>query len=226
MDRIKIAIAADGGTDFQVLKFLIEKYIIFDTNIEFTFLRRCPEGFQLLNDWWKAKKNESGWKNKIAEKFQRALISAYQEWFEKSGEISYRDYLIYHLDSERLAKNTEDIIKGWARELIESLGRGVDLFYFRYGQICGGLLQLPKIIPIPLFPSTDILGAVCAKIRNYREKQPSKLKKELYGTSDLFQINKEEFKQKLESIFINDREGFLKNMCYIPESYRILLMIK
>jgi hypothetical protein len=226
LDRIKIAIAADGGTDFQVFKFLIEKYIIFDTDIEFTFLRRCPRGSDLLNDWWKAGQNELEWKNKVAEKFHRALISAYQEWNEKSEGISCRDYLIYHLDSERLAKNVEDIIKGWAREVIESLWRGIDLFYFRYGKICGNLLYLPKVIPVLLFPSTDILGAIYAGISDYREKQPSNIKKELYGTSDLFRLNEEEFKQKLEAIFLGDRKDFLRYMRDVPEIYRILLIIK
>ena len=178
----------------------------------------------MLNDWWKAGQNELEWKNKVAEKFHRALISAYQEWNEKSEGISCRDYLIYHLDSERLAKNVEDIIKGWAREVIESLWRGVDLFYFRYGKICGNLLYLPKIIPILLFPSTDILGAVCAGISDYREKKPSCIKKELYGTSDLSQIDEEEFRQRLKAIFLGDKKDFLRYMRIIPEIYRILLI--
>lgn len=226
MDRIKIAVAADGGTDFQVFRFLMEKYVFFHFKIEFTFLRRCPQGSQLLIDWWKAKENKLEWKNKIAEKFHRALISAYQEWCEKSGEISYRDYLIYHLDSERLSKNVENIIKGWGREIIEALWRGVDLFYFRYGQICRDLLLLPKIVPLLLFPSTDILGAVCARISDYREKQASDIKRELYNTSNLSRLSEEEFKQKLEAIFPRNREDFLRHMRDIPEIYRILLMIR
>jgi len=226
LDRVKIAIAADGGTDFQVFSYIIEKYNFLGANIEFTFLRRCPQGSELLNDWWKARENELGWKNKVAEKFHRALISAYQEWTEKSEGISYRDCLIYHLDSERLVKNVEEIIKGWAREVIESLWRGVDLFYFRYGRICQGLFYLPKVIPLVLFPSTEILGAVCAGISNCRNKKPLSLKEELYGTSTLFQLEEEEFKQRLETIFLGEKKDFLTYIHYIPEIYRILLVMK
>jgi len=114
LDRIKIAIAADGGTDFQVFSFLIEKYIFFDTDIEFTFLRRCPRGSDLLNDWWKAGQNELEWKNKVAEN-ESAIGISFPKY--KESDFPLGDKLRLFSETQEQFKQLE--LKKWFNRLTD-----------------------------------------------------------------------------------------------------------
>ncbi len=224
---MKIAIAGDGNTDREVFKNFVQKFLKSEIQeSEITFLYRCPNGQQVF-DILKKNKEPDFLKNEITKKFCNAIHAGYKEWNQKTEEeITWNDIFIYHLDTERVIKinREEDIVTGWAREILEAVWRGVDLFYFRWGGYYSSLYYLPKVFPVVCFPSTEVIIGACKgiEIRNIKAHE---LKNKLYGTSDLRNISEREFHNKLESIFPKDKEKLLELLRKVPEIYRLLFLI-
>lgn len=222
INRMKIAITGDGDTDREVFETFIQK--IFDSkSIEVTFLYKCPNGQDIFTILRKNELNPKI-KDRIAREFSNAIWAGYQEWTDKAGVITWNDIFIYQLDTERLVINTKEIIKGWAREILEAIWRGVDLFYLSWGNRYRSLCFLPKIFPIVCFPSTEIITGACVG-EEIRGKRAHELKINLYGTANLASISKLEFYNKLKEIFSKDKKEYLELFAKVPEIYRFLFLI-
>lgn len=181
-----VATIADGGTDHDIL-FKIACCLLgvgYDV--------KHVELHQSLRDdmdryWKKSEKNNLDAAKNLQKAVVRSLMAGFSEFKNEIGRNpTSADFLILNTDSERNWTTSNDYFT-WAWPVTTIFQLGMETFRDFETKKGYSYNQLPKIIPIVIFPSTDkLIAAVRGK--DFYGKKATELKHMLYGTSNLHQI--------------------------------------
>jgi hypothetical protein len=162
------------------------------------------------------KKNLSPNPEDLVKSVTGVLNSGFRELIDQV-DICNCDIIILTTDSETVLKNPDDYFN-YGIKLFHILSEAAIKFY-------GGVLELgysqdniPLVLPIITFPSTEILIAAARglKIADYYGKKPLELKQMIYNVPDDRTVSDEDLKSKaLDHITLKGIENIFKN---IPES--------
>lgn len=227
-----LGVVADGSTDRAILSHL------FQTILPGRF---CSEPFMLsqnlrgIVDNFKsaiAKTDTPFFCSNASSDFRKSVIalifSALTEFKANSGrDLNHNDILIINTDSESFLNSSDTFFnEEWSIILSRILFLAVEEFYHKIVSFHYQFSSIPLIVPIMLFPSTDILVAA-AKSFNQRDillhgHKASELKRHLYGVTDLRLLREDDLNRLALSYITSDscESIFLK----IPE-FRLLFKL-
>ncbi len=194
---MNVGVIGDGATDRQILLKMVECAIPWDVN-------ECElpgQSFRIAVDryWRDSDREEDCWfPQKPALDLRKAvsgvLYGAFYEFRSMVGDVTDHDILVVSTDAERYLQDSDRYFDCWALGLTKIFMSGIEYFY--HGMIRRERLRrgdLPLIIPIVLFPSTDILVAAARNMTGYYGTKAKDLKKLLYSTTDLRKVSTEDF---------------------------------
>ncbi|MEZ4528301.1 MAG: hypothetical protein R2941_20500 [Desulfobacterales bacterium] len=121
----------------------------------------------------------------------KSVLFAGVKKFEKEKDRCFcsKDLLPVNSDAEKILKNRHNYFEKWAYALNEILWLSIEEFYDQMVQQNYTYENLPLILPLILFPSSEILVASCMydfKKENFRElKAKPDLKCRVYGTDNI-----------------------------------------
>ena len=228
-----IGIVADGTTDQEIIakfsKCLSEKTISSKDVI-------LGQSFALDMQIFRRKSSESKnyglydvpaieLKNKIIT-ILSAAVGEFQSLIPR--ELKEFDLLVLNTDAEWYLSEQNNYFEKQNAVISKIFLIAIEDFYHLKEKYGYQWEQLPLIIPLIFFPSTDILIAAL-KIENidtspfgFHGLRANVIKKKLYGVEDLSELRDQEFKEKaLDFITIDAIKSVYK---YIPES-RLFLRI-
>jgi hypothetical protein len=214
---MNVGVIADGPTDRRILFKIVECFIPCVNKIELTRLKFRSA----IDDYWSASNTNNFWfPNESAKNLSsdvlRILLSAFKEFGSHVGGLTEDDILIASTDSECYLANSDKYFDSWAFSLTKIFISGVESFYHTMLRQGRGKENLPLIIPIVPFPSTDILIAAARNMSGYYGRKPNELKTMLYGNDNLRTIPPEDFEDKALKYITSDSINLIfKN---IPES--------
>ena len=196
----QVAIIRDGYSDFLVLKKFIstifqhhhlvelgdDSFFEFDKPLTITdalsnYIRKAPlENFDTFGTF--------------ATDFRREisgiLLTAYKRFEkEKNTCLTNKDILILNSDAEKTLGIKHRYFEKWAYSLYSVLWLTIEEFYNKMVEQGYDYLQLPLILPVILYPSSEILVASCmddfdkTDYRNFNAKPA--LKKAVYDTDNI-----------------------------------------
>lgn len=135
-------------------------------------------------------------------------------------ELSYLDLLILHTDSERHLNSAEQYFEEWAMVISKIFFAAIEIFYNKKVRQGFDLIYLPLVVPLILFPSTEILIAAAktglTSKFNFHGMKAGHLKMKLYGTDDLSCLDEEMFQKKASDIIT--AESCKAIYKHVPES--------
>jgi len=217
-----IGIIGDGPTDRIIFTKIVECILteedpskeFIDCNI--IELQR-QKIFDFIQEYVKAKKKKlSPNTQHLVNSVTGVLLSGFDE-LSNQVELCNCDIIILTTDSEQVLGMPDDYFN-YGIELFHILSEAAIKFY-------GGVLKLgysqdniPLVLPIITFPSTEILIAAARglKIADYYDKIPLELKQKIYGVPDDRTVPYEDLKTKaLDYITLEGIKNIFKN---IPES--------
>ncbi len=217
-----IGIIGDGPTDRIIFTKIVECILteedlskeLIDCNI--IELQR-QKIFDSIQEYVNAeKKNLSPNPQHLVNSVTGVLLSGFDELINQV-ELCNCDIIILTTDSEQVLKMPDDYFN-YGIKLFHILSEAAIKFY-------GGVLarsypqdNIPLVLPIITFPSTEILIAAARglKIADYYGKKPLELKQMIYNVPDDRTVSDEDLKSKaLDHITLKGIENIFKN---IPES--------
>lgn len=224
-----IGIIADGTTDQEIIakfaKCLLKntvscKDVILGQSLEVdmqTFRRKSSE----LNNYGLYDRPAIELKNRII-MILNAAVGEFQSLIPR--ELTDYDLLVLNTDAEWYLREQNQYFDKYAMVISKIFLIAIEEFYHlkaKYGYQWG---QLPLIIPLVFFPSTDILIAAL-KIGDtlpfdFHGLRANEIKMRLYGVEDLRHLRDEELKEKALDFITPD--AFKAVYRHIPES-RIFL---
>jgi hypothetical protein len=223
MTEIKrnIGIIGDGRTDRIIFGKIVECILTEDTSKEFIDCNILELERQNLHDivdkYWQFQKKQTPQKpQEIIKDVAKRLYQVFLEFANEAGEISNCDLLILTTDSEKVLARPEDYFS-YGIDVFNILSEAVIKFY-------GTLLEqgypqdnIPLILPIATFPSTEIIIAAAKglKTSNYYGKKPSELKDIIYNKSSTPPTPRELEEKALKFITVKGIKNIFNN---IPES--------
>ncbi|OIP72964.1 MAG: hypothetical protein AUK43_01855 [Oscillatoriales cyanobacterium CG2_30_40_61] len=217
-----IGIIGDGPTDRIIFTKIVEcilteedpsKELIDCKIIE---LQR-QKIFDFIQEYVNAeKKNSSPNPQHLVKSVTGVLNSGFRELIDQV-DICNCDIIILTTDSETVLKMPDDYFK-YGIKLFHILSEAAIKFYETL--LLQGYPQdnIPLVLPIITFPSTEILIAAAKglKIADYYDKIPLELKQKIYGVPDDRTVPYEDLKTKaLDYITLEGIKNIYKN---IPES--------
>ncbi|MFN0203913.1 MAG: hypothetical protein ACKVTZ_20500 [Bacteroidia bacterium] len=194
-----IAIIRDGHSDFLVLKHFVSAIFEHHHLIELTendFLE-----FEHLNITNALSKyiSKAGKENyalfsapakELRSELNTVLFTAYKKFSNEKGKtLCNQDVLILNADAEKVLGVKQNYFTDWAYAMNNTLWLAVEEFYHKMVENGYDYQQLPLILPLILFPSSEILVAACMHDFNKEdfrsfEAKPT-LKQKVYGTDNI-----------------------------------------
>ena len=214
---MNIGVIADGPTDRRILFKIVECFIPCVNKIELTRLKFRSA----IDDYWSASNTNNFWfPNESAKNLSsdvlRILLSAFKEFGSHVGGLTEDDILIASTDSECYLANSDKYFDSWAFSLTKIFISGVESFYHTMLRQGYEKENLPLIIPILLFPSTDIIIAVAKGMTGYYEKEARELKRMVYNTENLNTLQDEDLNERALKYITSDSVNLIFK--HIPES--------
>ncbi len=196
----QVAIIRDGYSDFLVLKKFVtsifqhhhlvelkdDNFFEFDNTLTMTdalsnyFRKAHLENFSLFDSAAKDFRREIG----------GVLFTAFNRFSkEKDTYLSNKDILILNGDAEKVLGSKQTYFEQWAYSVNSAVWLAIEEFYNKMVEQGHDYTQLPLILPIILYPSSEILVASCMDDfdkTNYREfsAKPA-LKQTVYDTDNI-----------------------------------------
>jgi len=158
---------------------------------------------------------------KLGDDMLDVLISAFGEFSNRTARaIGCHDVLILNTDAELRISPEDKYFDPWAQAITKVALTAVERFYHRKCREGYEFDHLPHIVPLILFPSTEVLVAAARltlpqrfEIRGHTAKE---LKEKLYGTTELFRISPDQFDELALSYLTHER---CRNVFrYLPEA--------
>lgn len=215
-----IGIIGDGSTDRIIFGKIVECILTEDTSKDFIDCNIIELKRQNIHDYVEKYLSSQNTKSPqapqvLAKSVTGVLYSGLGEFFSEAEEISNCDLLILTTDSEKVLARPEDYFS-YGLDLFNILSETVIRFY---GKVLGqGYPQdnIPLVLPIATFPSTEILIAAAKGLNNYYGKKPLELKQSIYGVSNLSTLENGGLEEKaLKFITVTGIDNIFNN---IPES--------
>ncbi len=217
-----IAIVRDGSTDFKILKTLVKEVVFSETGIEIS-----DESFIDLTELTSVKLDgaikkyikladttqkrgvydepATKLKNEIILVLKKVVKEIEDRYYISTGSFSNCDLLILNDDSDKKLSVSKDFLNEWAYSVVMIFYLAVQEFYEEKISQGYTFRNLPIILPLIFFPSTEILVAAFRHNDDfdlYRNQDAPALKQMLYGTNNLKTLQEDEFSE-LALRFIN-----------------------
>lgn len=212
----RIGIVGDGQTDYRVIGRLVECVLNLEsdeaTSPQIVELRRQRIRDAVDAYWRVASKSKdysiSGEAGKqLLSSTSRALLGAVSDFeVQVKGEyVTWRDVIVLSTDAEQHFAKSETYFDTWSVHFPKILMAATELTYHQL--LAQGYFPsiIPTIVPLPLYPSTDIIVAAARKNGVSFHGQPAReLKKKLYNSSDLRLLSSEDFERRALSHLTTD----------------------
>ena len=233
--RRKIGIVRDGGSDYPIFQKIVKVILEADnqcpTDLDFFDLSR-----QSLRDpidaYWQATKKSNQYslpsdsaqvlRNKIT---SLLLTGIYPEFVAEVGCISHADIILLTSDSERQVNSINDYLEQeYMFALLNVIYSGIYKFYDIQVKQGYSYQNLPLIIPVITFPSTEVVIAAARDLHQQcLGKKPTDLKRFLYGTTEIPAISEDEWERKAYQHLTE--EGIKKIYQTIPDCRQMIHLL-
>jgi hypothetical protein len=224
-----LGIIADGTTDQEILSTLIRCQLFNAQHPEIIFqeimLRQKITDVMGKYRNRLSKTSDYSISSDAAIEFRNGIILAISAGlYEFQQEVTTReltghDLLILNTDSEIFYRSPSDYFLDWVFVYQKNLFLAIEEYYDRIEiRHKRPMEKIPIIIPIVLFPSTDILiGAIKSStdVFQYINMPARDIKKNIYGTDNLYTLKDDELKTLVLDII--NPESCMKIYHYIPE---------
>lgn len=216
---MNIAIIRDGDSDYCVIKQLITAIYKYHHSIELT--DDCffdMESLKIIDPISKYVTNSNQQQDyslysDIAKDCKNKIISILYTAFkkfnkEKDNSVCNKDLLIVYTDAEKVLKQKHNYFEDWAYIFDSLLWLTIEEFYQKMLEQSYNYENLPLILPLILFPSSEILVASCMydfnkdkdKFRQLNAKPD--LKQKVYETDNIPQAFRNGKLEEVISTFI------------------------
>jgi len=223
----RIGIIGDGQTDYRVIGRLVECILNQESeeaaSPQIIELRR-----QRIRDavdaYWRAasKSNDYSISGKAGSQLlnstSRALLGAVYDFeVQVKGEyVSWRDVIVLSTDAEHHLATPETYFDAWSVHFPKILMFASEVTYHQLLAQGYSPSIIPTIVPLPLYPSTDIIVAAARENGISVHGQPAQeLKMKLYNSPDLRMLSSEDFERRALSHLTTDSVEQVFNQ--IPE---------
>ena len=220
-----VGVIADGHTDQQIIIQLV-KCLSGDSNsFEGIYLRqkltqhmyRFMEKRRTEEDYGLTSVPAHELKKNIVRILYAAIVD-FQSDIER--DLKNSDLLVIHVDVERPLDVPETYFEEWAFTISKVFLSAIEQFYHQKIRSGWHWESLPLIIPLALFPSTDIIVAA-AKVENsvatdFHKTAAKPLKRKIYGVDNLSVFTPEEFQEKALDYITHRACATIYR--YVPES--------
>jgi hypothetical protein len=237
MTNINIAIIGDGQSDYDVLKEFIKAIFIKHQHIElqddsFLYLDSIKTHDAMEKYFDRSKKeNIYGLHTTPAKDFIQNILgflgTAFFGLSKENKSVSNRDIIIFNADSEVTLGNDSAYFEEWNYAIHSVIWLGIERFYEKLSKEGYSYENLPLILPIILFPCTEIL--VASSMEHYNEtfrsfKAKPDLKMKVWGTDHIHTAYEEGFLQEVvkEYIIPSNLQKIYQN---IPEVRRFIQIL-
>ncbi len=195
----QIAIIRDGPSDFLVLKKFISCIFQHHHQIEleednFFELENTLNIINALSKYFDKSTSEHALFSNIAgdvrRQIQQIILTAILKFSkEKDLSLTNKDVLVLYGDAEKILGSKEKYFEPWAYTINSIMWLAIEEFYHKMVRQGYEYQQLPLILPIVLYPSSEILVASCMDDfdkTNYRQfnARPA-LKQHVYETESI-----------------------------------------
>lgn len=229
-----IGIVADGTTDKEILAKLAKCLIENGCPCEEVLLGQCLAGLMRSFRNHASKTENYAFCGKPAGELRKGIINvlfaAVAEFqSHMSRDLTDSDLLVLNADGEWYLRRQDRYFEQESTLAISSIFlKAVEEFYHKVHNR-SQWRNLPMIVPLVLFPSTDILVAAAKMATgtafDLYGKKAKRIKRELYGVDNLHYLRRGEFEQKAlnfiapgacESIYkhIPESRIFLRTLCW------------
>jgi hypothetical protein len=223
---INIGIVCDGRTDFPIFSKIVQ--CILESSADGVHFNSIELSRHKVSDpvaqYWRVanKKQEYYLPSMPALKLQQDVLdtlnSAFYDFENEVGLLSNYDILLVVTDAEQSLSKPDDYFKTYAFSISKIFTGAIEQFYDSKAKEYYSRHNLPLILSLVTFPSTEIFVAIAKnlRIRDCYHKKPKELKRLLYGTEDLYNLPEEVLKEKaLKYITPESIDTIFQN---IPES--------
>lgn len=235
----RIGIIRDGGTDFTILKkfvsiifekhkqvnFLDDNFYDFGNTLTITnalnrYMADAPEeNYALYSDCAK------DFRNRIENILERAIDKFNID--NPNLTFTNQDILVLNGDAEKILGRKETYFVDWAYTIYSVLWLAIEEFYNKMANQGYVYSNLPLILPIILFPSSEILLASCMydfNKENFRSfKAKPNLKMKVYETDDTSALTYERLQEILDTYMVSDS---LESMYHdLPEARKFIQIL-
>jgi hypothetical protein len=225
-----IGIIADGGTDREILKTLVRCALLNDDEIEKNtkivllqrqIIRDHIEEFLFIASRDNNYTLSGSHSQRLIDRIVATLYGAFTELGTFSNRpLNNKDLIILNSDAERTLKSAECYFEDWASMLTKLIIFGIEKYYHHKAKQGYNLENEPFIIPLILFPSTDILVLAAKSAFSHRfngfDQNAPRLKRIIYGTDDLRRLNSDDFTAKALNFITNQSISSIYK--YLPET--------
>lgn len=226
-----VGIIADGGSDYAIfkcmIKCIIEGNYSSPSEVNFVELRRQSIRDYVDRYWKNTKKGDPALPSlpaiELRNKVLLVLIQGFEEFSDEldSGVLTNRDIFLLTTDAERRLSSKDDYFEGYGFHVIKILESAVEKFYNFQSDRGYSFEYLPLILPVVVFPSTEILIASARSLLSKCcGKTPTELKQFLYQTDNIHTMDSDALKNK--ALQYLDKQGIQRIYKDIPEA-RILI---
>jgi len=218
-----IAVVRDGHSDSLVLKQFMKtllsqhKVELGDDNFyEFKDLKLVD-----IIDKYKLNYGEKGFIDDIAS----ILFVSFEKLLKEKETITNNDIIILNSDSEKVLGERKKYFEDWAYNVNHNLWKAADVFYEKMVSAGYNYKNLPLVIPLVLFPCSEILVASCMydfQRENCRKMKPKpELKYKVYESDNIPEVlNNGYLKDVLDTYIIPEHiESIYRE---IPEARRLI----
>jgi hypothetical protein len=145
------------------------------------------------------------------------LHGAFAEFEKEVTEVSNRDIILLTADSEHTLTTPDEYFKDWRFSISKILVGGIETFYGVKAIQGYKHEDLPLVIPLVTFPSTEIFIAAAKDLIGKKPwKNPGELKQLLYGTKNLQTLREEDLQSKALDFITMESIGRI--FYHVPES--------
>ena len=202
-----VAIIADGGSDYAIFKRIIECIIEGNysspSEVNFVELRNQSIRDYVDRYWTNTKKSDPALPSPPAIELQNKIFSELTKGFDEfageldSGIVTNKDILLLTTDAERRLSSEDDYFSGYGFHVVKILESAIEKFYNFKANQDYSFEYLPLILPLVIFPSTEILIASARSLLSKcRSKKPTELKQFLYQTSNIHTMDAKALEDK------------------------------
>ncbi len=215
-----IGVLGDGTTDREIISHLITVLLEGTNNstnkVETVLLNRQNMRDNIDKFWIEYQKEstgKSGLLNDSCKRLENAVVNvlygAVEDFKNTIGrDLNRKDMIILSSDAEKYLINKDAYFDEWAWMLEKIVHRGIEKYYHVLSGWGYAVDNLPLIIPIIPFPSTEIIiasaRAASGETIIIRGKQARELKKTLYRTYNLNSLEKGQLRKFALSYLTND----------------------
>ena len=215
-----IGIIGDGSTDRIIFGKIAESILTEDTSKEFIDCNIIELPSQNIHDAvekYLKLKDKKTWQNSqnLVKEVATILYDGFLDFIGEIGGISNCDILILTTDSEKVLARPEDYFN-YGIDVFNTLSAATSMFYEAVLKQGYPQDNIPLVLPIATFPSTEILIAAAKGLKtgDCYGKNPDDLKRKIYNKTTT--LTPSELEEKaLKFITVKGIDNILKN---IPES--------